>query len=580
MTMQNLFTDAASVLIKNTGSEEIPARSFVQVTGRARLANGREVLLGRKPADGSPSVYVVSGQLPIASGKVKGGFNPSSPVWVNYSGSVTDLSIVGPKGGQWAASSNGDGFVALGTADGMALIIGSSVQGANTLGEGSGCGCQAFIKGYPLPGDPTICCWGHSKLYSEAVDRFFYWDGANEVWTTFNEDSDLDNPLIVECCPSTTTTAGTTTTTTAGTTTTCEWVQDLYDLVVTPSLTASTIELVPRATEQCCTRSATYDGGKFRCQGSNQFELFDFCNVSELNLPSCICLAPYTEAELLQEGFSNCLGIATEWFDVLPTKYLMEFSGAGTVNGSNCDGVNRWLGILCDFINDHLNVVLTFRNPENPVAYPCSWSQNFTSASVSPCTVTSYDSYINNLYITALGVSGRYIYFQLRGNNTGFNDEIVTYRLQIADASDTLLVDLTGPLTLSLYNDPASGSGPCTTWPATVTVTPIDSGYYDLPPDDSGYCGEDCPECDDETPPTTTEGTTTTSSTTTTEACSDDPAGGYCCIAGVCSGTSCQACAQAGGTWYVDDNTCGGVCGGYYTTTTTTAGTTTTYGGF
>lgn len=321
--MQNLFTDAPSVLIKNADDEEIPARSFVQIIGRSRLASGREVLLGRKPTYGSDGVYVVSGHLPIAVGKVKGGFIPNAPVWVEYSGSVEAVEEFGPVAGQWRGSNNGAGYWAIGTDGGKALIIGAQSQSSSSSGGSSPCECQPYKKGMTLEGDQTVCCVSHDQFYAEEIEKVFYWQG-DDTWSTYNADPTLDNPLSVLCCPQTTTSGSTTT---AGATTTCEWVEDLYDLVLTASETASTIVLVPRGTEQCCEKDATYKFGKFRCQGSMRFELDSWCNIEELGLPRCLCIDPYTARDRVDGGeVTDCLS-----FEV-PVEWLVEVSGfTGTV---------------------------------------------------------------------------------------------------------------------------------------------------------------------------------------------------------------------------------------------------------
>lgn len=116
------FSDAKRVIIKNVSGEEIPARSFVKVTGGEKLTSGQECLHGSKP-DGDGSVYVVSGLAVIPAGGIGYGFWPSSPVWTKFSSQPVPVEEVGPESGNWECDPDGSGFDCLRIKDGLALVI-------------------------------------------------------------------------------------------------------------------------------------------------------------------------------------------------------------------------------------------------------------------------------------------------------------------------------------------------------------------------------------------------------------------------------------------------------------------------
>lgn len=593
------FSEAKRVIIKNVSGEAIPARSFIKVTGGEKLTSGQECMHGDKP-DVDGSVYIVSGLAEIPVDGIGYGFWPSSPVWVKYSSAPAPVEEVGPESGSWECDPNSSGFDCLRVKDGLALVIKreSAPDGSGGI-DSSSCECYSFVRGAPLSlGTPTVCCTSHDRWYViiDGVRKVLYHQG-DDIWSTANSDPALDNPIVVSCCAATTT-SGTTTTgtsTTSGSTTTCEQVEDEYDLVMTASETTSTIELVPRATEQCCNRSARYEYGRFRCQASMRFELVEFCNVLALGLTRCLCVRPDASTESIE--CAERITIDDDLYAVedppsIPAFSNYRFPTTIVLHGLSLDADMLLYPVFADEINaindmleDGVSLYLEtdggssrpvargnyYRQLQDAETYPAF----VLTLTYLPCERTDPDSHVS------VGVSPG---GQSLGKLTVHIERVVAapvgeaqwsfWRRLAVDGPDDLMQDAT------LTRHPTMHINDCDVLPSddevTIAFVPESIVMRGIDPTEEptsdGYCGSTCAECDDQPP--TTEGTTTTEPTTTPPC--DNSVSGYCCLNGVCIPIDCENCNNAGGTFYHDatPGNCESACGG--TSSTTTAGTTTT----
>lgn len=128
---------ATSVTIKNDSGEEIPRRSFVQVSGYEKLDNGKLVILVVKP-DGDGTVFYVTGGSPIGIDKTGTGYNPSFPVWVKYGTEPTPVVEVGPGTGDWEMTTGGSGFACIGVDTDKEMALVQSLGGGGGTGGGGG----------------------------------------------------------------------------------------------------------------------------------------------------------------------------------------------------------------------------------------------------------------------------------------------------------------------------------------------------------------------------------------------------------------------------------------------------------
>lgn len=612
------FSDAKRVIIKNVSGEEIPARSFIKVTGGEKLTSGQECLHGDKP-NGEGSVYVVSGLAVIPAGGIGYGFWPSSPVWVKYSTQPVPVEEVGPESGNWECDPDGSGFDCLRIKDGLALIIGSGSGGGNGTTNNSGsCDCGEFVRGTDLTGSSaTVCCDSHERWRVRIGSTWytlFYQNG--DTWSTYNPNPSLDNPLTVTCCDQGTT-AGTSSTagtsTTSGTTTTCEQVTDRYDLVMEASNDRSTITLVARSEEHCCYRRAVYARGRFACQASQRFELEEFCNIGDLALPRCLCVQP----DLSWLSNNACAGIPvpSHWrwdrgpqfeftgYDTLPDLMsvgcsiggdLSDFvhvTPPGTLMAGVCGGSPPYTEIIGSYhiAEEALKAlkrewVIPFYSEPN-----CQWkatnsvsylfSNNYPAgASTNGVKVCGVEITIDIVDGVVLGTQRLLFYIMVRmvSTNTmlteGFADATYYSDDFIPEDVDLLVDEFT--LTISTTPLVTFVNGSTLTFPSAIQLTPYTEDWIrDNPPTHAGYCGEDCPDCDEQ-PPTTTEGTSTTR----------PPILGGCCIAelgGMCVEATEEWCDLFAGVWHETLASCDWECEEEPTTTagtSTTAGTTTTSG--
>jgi hypothetical protein len=145
--------------------------------------------------------------------------------------------------------------------------------------DGCECNTQLNIAGEPLDGDPTVCCTSHKRwrisLGPVLGNKILYHLGG-DVWSTWNDDPELDNPVEIECYPA----------------------SDLYDVVLTLTSTGATITLEARDDLNCEPICFSYiKAGPFHCQRANEFRLSKFAGIAGLQLPMCLCIAPEYSAD-------------------------------------------------------------------------------------------------------------------------------------------------------------------------------------------------------------------------------------------------------------------------------------------
>src|SRR5690606_5326368 len=104
--------------------------------------------------------------------------------------------------------------------------------GGTTLTDGCECNETFLTEGVPLSGSPTVCCGGHERLkvnLGPTLGEKFLYHAGGDIWSTFNADSNLDNPVEIECYPDV----------------------DLYDVVLELTSTGATITLEARSALNC-----------------------------------------------------------------------------------------------------------------------------------------------------------------------------------------------------------------------------------------------------------------------------------------------------------------------------------------
>src|SRR5690606_25761435 len=129
---------------------------------------------------------------------------------------------------------------------------------------------------------------------------------GDDVWSTFHADSELDNPVEIECDPE----------------------SDLYDVVLELTSTGATMTLEARDTLNCDPVCFVYERtGTYACKGANKFRRVTFSGTEGLDLPLCVCVTPAPPGTCV----SGC--------DTMPTEYrftLPEDFGGGHTFGNPC----------------------------------------------------------------------------------------------------------------------------------------------------------------------------------------------------------------------------------------------------
>lgn len=158
----------------------------------------------------------------------------------------------------------------------QAVAGGASSTDSTSLTDGCECNNNFTLEGVKLTGSPTVCCEGHTRksvdLGSVLGVKTLYHAGG-DIWSTFNADSEFDNPVEIECYP---------------------YDDDAYDVVL--DLAAKKITLEARDTLNCDAVCFEYQRElPYSCKKANQFNLIKFSGASELSLPSCVCVLPATD---------------------------------------------------------------------------------------------------------------------------------------------------------------------------------------------------------------------------------------------------------------------------------------------
>jgi len=154
-------------------------------------------------------------------------------------------------------------------------VAGGSSSSTTIGNPSNSCECLQSSVGeatFVVPGSPTICCTSHERWYLDlgALGTFQLYHNSDDVWSTYNSDSDLDNPYVVECYPA----------------------DDEYDVVMD---VAGTITLEARAALNCEAICLEYERVQtFRCKAANEFRLIRFSGPDEVAAPVCVCVQPGT----------------------------------------------------------------------------------------------------------------------------------------------------------------------------------------------------------------------------------------------------------------------------------------------
>lgn len=136
---------APLVMLQNESeTDEIPAYSFVMITGPGTNVLGRPSYVAEQ-WDGSEDALIwVSGPVAIPADSHGWGYIPIAPVLVaNNSTDLTIVSEVGPKSGEWYGEDAGTGFFAIQNSTDYTLV-------QSRGGGGGGCTCQEIWVFIPL----------------------------------------------------------------------------------------------------------------------------------------------------------------------------------------------------------------------------------------------------------------------------------------------------------------------------------------------------------------------------------------------------------------------------------------------
>lgn len=210
---------------------------------------------------------------------------------------------------------------------------GTAGEGTDTLTDSCECDNDGLVQGVPLGGDPTVCCTSHEQLTLDLGDlgTFNLWHadaagvmGMSDTWSTFHEDSALDNPLVIDCSEYSESP-----------------MEDEYDVVMTLSSTSAKIELVPRdpGYENCDPICLVYERfTPFECQGRNEFRRTEWEGfTSEIGVPpKCVCVVPssgFPEVE-----FFSCDGATFPSYLLLQVSDVDEVSTSGSASCEFCEG--------------------------------------------------------------------------------------------------------------------------------------------------------------------------------------------------------------------------------------------------
>lgn len=219
--------------------------------------------------------------------------------------------------------------------------------GTTTLTDGCECNTDSLVEGVTLPGDPLICCEGHLwftiNLGTTIGEKTLYHLGG-DIWSTYNSDSNLDNPWTNSCGSGD---------------------GDDYDIVMELTSTGATITLEARSSGDCGVVCFEYDRAlTFGCKKANQFNLIKFSGTDGLGLPACVCVSPSTATGSFDTACA-CYSAAAD----VPGTVLLTVSGvtAGVAECGTCSAPpNDELCVPCNALNG------TFTLPAHQ-SVACTW---------------------------------------------------------------------------------------------------------------------------------------------------------------------------------------------------------------
>lgn len=346
-------------------------------------------------------------------------------------------------------------------------------EGTTSLTDSCECDNDSLVQGVPLGGSPTVCCTSHERFTLDLGDlgTFSLWHadaagvmGMSDTWSTFHEDSALDNPLVIDCSEYSESP-----------------MEDEYDVVMTLTSGAATIELVSRneGYENCDVICLEYTRNlPFECQGRNQFNRTDWSGFTlEIGTPpKCVCVVP-GDPSSSSGGELACPCFSTP--EDIPKFAIVNVSGASYVPDEDCFDID-----CCDQSNGTFSIPL---NVDGTGATFCEWRVTDGSSFNYEVRLES-DNGINIFIDHACSVGG----FPSDGVFVSVEDSVSCMDVQNAISSGMTL-EFTGSTQICINQpdpapicicEPGNGDDRCG---ATVDVT-LEFTDTPPPPISSGRC--------------------------------------------------------------------------------------------